>query len=60
MVALYKLSVNNCSMHQGFNLRKPLTAWSGRLSFFRCVDLDGGGIDDIDLDVMCVFGVFDR
>ncbi len=42
MVALYNLSVDDCSMHQGFNLRKPLTAWPGRLSFFQCVDSDGG------------------
>jgi hypothetical protein len=39
-------------MHQGFNSRKPLTAWLGELLFFQCVNLNGG-IDDINLVVMC-------
>ncbi len=30
------------SMRQDFNLLKPLTAWPGGLSFFQCVDLNGG------------------
>jgi hypothetical protein len=48
-------------MHQGFNSQKPLTAWLGQGDFhFFDVLIWMGGIDDIDLVVMCVFGVFAR